>query len=190
MTLGDMKSLWGIPTVHLCDCRRRYQRHRFLIILTDILVIVLGTLYLNYSGVTFDKYGSLLLSVCIVFHFFYNNVFQIDNWEVCSFYYKNKKAEVRLERYNLTADTMYSILYCSGYKKLSRNKVSEVYMDAMLSACCQDKKYARSLARNLDKYKDASGNISCYILNVGKKCYLVDFASEDEQVIEEMGVEI
>lgn len=181
MILKDLKTIWGVPVLYFKECLRRHRCHLALFILIDALVILGGTALLYYLGESFASYGGYLISVCVILHFFWDYILKVENLEACKFYQKYSNCNVELKSYNLTDETLYSLLYCMGYKKVHQTKSADIYIVSMLNACCQDRRYARVLAKNMNKYESASGNISCYILSVGKKQYLVDFVSTIEK---------
>ena len=59
--------------------------------------------------------------------------------------------------------------------RLKKNCSYENYKELILSACCENIKYSKSLMKYLKKYEDESGNLTCIIIEKGKKQYFIDF---------------
>lgn len=175
MKLKDCQELWGIPIVHLKEHSKKYRIYSFLLYFLDIVLMFGLTAFMYTRGVDYNTYGFVLVSVCIMFHFIIYSKLNPEKWEAFQFYKKHINCEVKEVTYEVDENKLYSVLYCTGYKRLKQNGTIDNYKELILSACCENIKYAPSIMKYIKKYESKSGNLTCIIIQKGKKQYFIDF---------------
>lgn len=180
MKLKDIQTLWGTPVVHLREHSRRYRFSTTLLYLGDIALVTILTAFMYDNHISYNVYGFVLVAICILFHFISYYKLNPDKWEAFKFYRNNSNYEVKEKCYKVDSENLHSILYCSGYMRLKKNCSFDNYKELMLSACCENIKYSKVIMKYLKKYESESGNLICYIIEKGKKQYLIDFKSDDD----------
>lgn len=185
MLLKDFKALWGIPTIHLKEYSKKYRLYSAILYLADVLAVFGITAYMFNKGISYRAYGFVLLFICILFHFIFNQLLNPEKWEAFRFYKSNEKCTIVRKSYAVDANNLYSILYIVGYKRLKQNKEVEDYKELILSACCENSKYSKSIMKYLQKYENPSGNVTCFIITKGKSPYFIDFDYSEESSLKE-----
>lgn len=184
MKLKDSQTLWGIPIVHLKEHSKKYRIYSLFLYTLDILLILGLTAYMYYNSINYNAYGFVLVSICLLFHFISYSKLNPEKWEAFKFYKKHSAYEIVEKSYTVDENNLYSILYCTGYKRLKQNRTFNEYKELMLSSCCENIKYSHSIMKYIKKYESDSGNLTCIIIEKGKKQYFIDFKQEniDEEI--------
>lgn len=185
MRLKDYQALWGTPIVHLKEHSKKYRLYSVILYTADILLVLGLTAFMFYNGISYSSYGYILVSVCLLFNFIAYSKLNPEKWEAFKFYNKYSSYEIKEKTYSLDDNKMYSVLYCTGYKRLKQNKSVEEYKESMLSACCENIRYSASIMKYIKKYESESGNLTCIIIEKGKKQYFIDFKQEDGGIEED-----
>ena len=183
MKLKDCKELWGIPIIHLKEHSKKYKMYACLLYFLDVVLMFGLTAFMFINGVDYNTYGFVLVSVCIMFHFIMYAKLNPEKWEAFQFYKKHISCDVREVTYDVDENKLYSVLYCTGYKRLKQNGTVDKYKELMLSACCENVKYSSSIMKFMKKYESESGNLTCFIIQKGKKQFFIDF--KQSEVIED-----
>lgn len=179
MKLKDSQTLFGVPIVHLREHSKKYRLRSSLLYVFDLLLVFGATAYMFFNNVSYEAYGFVLVAICITINFIMFFKLGVETWEVFKFFKKYSNCEVVNKKYDVTGEVLYSVLYCTGYKRLKQNLSLKEYEELMLSACCENVKYANSLMKHLAKYESESGNVECYVISKGSKQYLIDFVSNN-----------
>jgi hypothetical protein len=179
MKLKESQTLWGIPIVHLKEHSKKYKLYSSILYICDILLILGLTTYMFFNNINYNSYGFVLVSVCVLFHCITYAKLNPEKWEAFKFYKKHMSCELKEKTYDLDENKLYSILYCTGYRRLKQNKSLNDYKELMLSACCENIKYSSSIMKYINKYESESGNLTCIIIEKGKKQYFIDFKQND-----------
>ena len=179
MKLKDCNELWGIPIIHLKEYSKKYKLYAGVLYLCDVLLMFGLTAYMYIKRVDYNTYGFVLVSICILFHFLLYAKLNPEKWEAFQFYKKHISCEVKEVSYNIDENKLYSVLYCTGYKRLKQNGTVDKYKELMLSACCENVKYSSSIMKYMKKYESESGNLTCIIIQKGKKQYFIDFKQSE-----------
>lgn len=175
MKLKDLSALWGIPIVHLREHSKKYRLSSAILYLCDIAVVTILTAFMYQHNISYGAYGFVLVAICLIVHFVSYSKLNPDKFEAFKFYKKHLNCEVKEVSYSVNSERLYSVLYCAGYMRLKKNCSYENYKELILSACCENIKYSKSLMKYLKKYEDESGNLTCIIIEKGKKQYFIDF---------------
>jgi hypothetical protein len=181
MFLRERKTIWGIPIVHLKEYSKKYKFWALLLLVLDVIVIFSITSFLYYNNLSYETYGFTIVGTCLAFHFIFYNVLSVEKWEAFKFYNNFKDFKVVQKSYKVNTINLYSVLYCTGYKRLKQNKTFEEYKEQLCNACCESTFYAKDIMKYLKKYEDESGNLTCFIITKGKKAYFVDFMSNTDE---------
>lgn len=195
MKLNKSQTLWGIPIVHLKEHSKKYRVYSLILYTLDILLVIGLTAYMYYNNIDYNTYGFVLVSICLLFHFITYSKLNPEKWEAFQFYKKHSSYEIKEKTYSVDENKLYSILYCTGYKRLKQNRTFDEYKELILSACCENIKYSHSIMKYIKKYENESGNLTCIIIEKGKKQYFIDFKQEDtvdnveESVSDDGGIE-
>lgn len=179
MRLKENQALWGIPVVHLKEHSKKYRLYSTILYILDIVLVVALTLLLYYTNVSYDTYGFIIVAVCLLFHFISYYKLNPEKWEAFKFYKKYSDCKILVKSYALDENKLYSLLYCIGYKRLKQNRSFGEYKELILSACCENCSYSKSLMKYMKKYESESGNLSCLIIEKGKKQYFIDFVNDE-----------
>lgn len=180
MKLSDLKEIWGIPIVKLKEYCKRYKFYNILLIVGDIIAVCLLTLVMYKQKNDFVTYILVMLLFCLLFNFIYNTVLNPQKWQVYKFFLSNKNCKVQKKKYKVNDKNMFSIMYCTGYRRVVPNKEVKDYMEWLISACNEDNYYAKKVMKYLSKYEDESGNLIAYIMVKGNKQYFLNFIEEGE----------
>lgn len=179
MRLKDNQTLWGIPVVHLKEHSKKYRLYSTILYILDIILVVALTLLLYYTNVSYNTYGFIIVAVCLLFHFVSYYKLNPEKWEAFKFYKKYSDCKIIVKSYALDENKLYSLLYCIGYKRLKQNRSFDEYKELILSACCENCSYSKSLMKYMKKYESESGNLSCLIIEKRKKQYFIDFVNDE-----------
>lgn len=179
MKLKDNQTLWGIPVVHLKEHSKKYRLYSTILYILDIILVVALTLFLYYANMSYNTYGFIIVAVCLLFHFISYYKLNPEKWEAFKFYKKHSDCKIITKSYILDENKLYSLLYCIGYKRLKQNRSFDEYKELILSACCENCAYSKSLMKYMKKYESESGNLSCLIIEKGKKQYFIDFVNDE-----------
>lgn len=180
MKLKENQTLWGIPVVHLKEHSKKYRLYSSILYLLDIVLVIALTLILYYTNVSYNTYGFIIVAICLAFHFISYYKLNPEKWEAFKFYKKYSEFKVLTKTYSLDENKLYSLLYCIGYKRLKQNRSFDEYKELILSACCENCAYSKSLMKYMKKYESESGNLSCLIIEKGKKQFFIDFVNEED----------
>lgn len=181
MFLKDSLTLWGISTLHLKEYSKKYKLWVSLLYIADILAVIILTKLMFEYGASFEDYGFILVGTCVVFHFIIFTFFNQEKWEAFKFFRKNENNKVVVKKYDVDEEKLYSVLYCTGYKRLRQNRSLDFYKELILSACCENIKYSKSIMKYLKKYENESGNLTCYIISKRNRDYFIDFVAESNE---------
>ena len=179
--LRNFKTIWGIPIIHLKEYSKKYKLYSFILYLADVISIFGLTAFMYFNNIDYRAYGFILLFVCILLHFAFNQLLSPEKWEAFKFYKNNESCDVVQKKYKVDCNNLYSILYIVGYKRLKENKDITYYKELMLSACCENVKYSKNIMKYLQKYENESGNLTCFIITRGKSQFLIDFDNIEEE---------
>ena len=179
MRLKENQTLWGIPVVHLKEHSKKYRLYSTILYALDLILVVILTLLLYYTNVSYSTYGFVIVVICLLFHFVSYYKLNPDKWEAFKFYKKYSDCKILIKSYALDENKLYSLLYCIGYKRLKQNRSFDDYKELILSVCCENCSYSKSIMKYMKKYESESGNLSCLIIEKGKKQYFIDFVNDE-----------
>jgi hypothetical protein len=179
MKLKENQTLWGIPVVHLKEHSKKYRLYSSILYVLDIILVVILTLLMYYTNISYSAYGFVIVAICLLFHFISYYKLNPEKWEAFKFYKKYSECKIITKTYALDENKLYSLLYCIGYKRLKQNRSFDEYKELILSACCENCAYSKSLMKYMKKYESESGNLSCLIIKKGKKQYFIDFVNDE-----------
>lgn len=182
MRLKESQTLWGIPIVHLREYSKKYRLLTLLLYLFDIIVVVGLTYYMYNKQVSYNTYGFVIVGVCLGVHFITYSFLNPEKWEAFKFYKRHLNDKLIKKTYSVDETRLYSVLYCIAYKRLRQGKSIETYKEFMLSACCENVSNSKSIMKYLRKYEAIDGNLTCYIIQHGKKEFFVGFPNDIEVV--------
>ena len=179
MRLKENQTLWGIPVVHLKEHSKKYRLYSTILYALDLILVVILTLLLYYTNVSYSTYDFVIVVICLLFHFVSYYKLNPDKWEAFKFYKKYSDCKILIKSYALDENKLYSLLYCIGYKRLKQNRSFDDYKELILSVCCENCSYSKSIMKYMKKYESESGNLSCLIIEKGKKQYFIDFVNDE-----------
>lgn len=185
LKLEDMETLWGIPVIRLKEYSKKYKFYFSLLLFCDaIIVTIIMYLMFKYS-VDFYSYLLIITLLCLLINNAINYFLNPARWQAFKFFKANKNNKIKIMSYNLDEKTLYSILYCVGFKRLKQNKSFEDYKELLLSACCEDISNAKKVMKLLRKYENKSGTLIAYIMIKGNKEYFIDYKLDDKMILNE-----
>ena len=177
--VSDLKTLWGIHIGKLLDYGKRCTRLTILLYILNIITIIVSSIIMYKEQSDFATYVLVLFIFCFVFCMWLNEIHIPSKMTAYSFFRKVKSCLISEVTVDVNAETLYSILYCVGSKRLKQNKSELYYKELILSTCCENKKYANKIMDLLMKYESEIGTLKVYYVTFGNKNYLLDF-KEDE----------
>ena len=176
MSLKERQTLWGTSVSYLMSYGKKYQRGTLAMYVVDIIVVIGITAFLYYNDYSYNAYGYIVLCSALVFNLVLGQYFNPDRWIALKFYNRHKSLKVEERAYSVDAEKLHSVLYCTGYRRMSHGGSVDRYKEMMLSACMDNPKRAGSIVKYLEPYRDENGDFICYVAG-GK--YFVDL-KEDE----------
>lgn len=177
--MKEVEELWGIPVVKLAEYGKKYKWLSVLIYIINVVSMLLAVYLMYINGSSFQVYIFVLVLICIVVIAWFNVVLSPNRWAAYRFYKIHYNDKVERKTYNVTAEQLYNVLYCSKYRRLKLGKSLDYYKDLMLSACCEDSTYSAKFMKYIDKYADESGNLSLIICRNGRKLFFINFVEEE-----------
>lgn len=179
MKLENQTTIWGMKIQYLKEQCKRYRFYSFLLFFLDAIVFVFLCYLMYRENTSVQGFVIVMLLVAFAFNFVYTQILNPHKWQTYKFYLKHKNHRVEIKSYNLDAQTMYSLLYCLGCKRLKNNKSFDEYKDLLLSIICEDNIYAKKIMKYLSKYESEDGLTKCSILAVRNKLYFIDFVDDN-----------
>lgn len=179
MSLEKIKNLWGIPLVHIKEYSRKHRLFSIITYFVDFIVACITVFAMISNNVSFQQYFIGMVLLCIIFSMVLNIWVNQDKLQACRFYRKHKSDRIEEVSYNLDSQSLFSILYCSGCKRVKQDKSIEYYTELFVSLCSEDYSYSERLMKYLRKYEDESGNVSFFIIKKGKKQFFVDLIEKE-----------
>lgn len=179
MKLEDYETVWGTPIDTLKEYSKKYRFWSSIIYLADVIVILAVTAYMFYAGVSYNAYGFVVVLVAIFVHFISLNCLNLDRWMAFKFYRRNKDKAITKHKLDLNEDTLYSVLYCAGCKRLKQGRTLAEYIELMRSSCCEDSKFAKKVIPYLMKYEASSGSLGMCCVTRGSYCSFIDFEESE-----------
>lgn len=181
MLLDELKSIWGISVDTLKSYNKKYLRSIFISYVIDIIVFVTLVLLMIKQQVGAESYFICCLVICFAFTMYSSTLIDKDKAEACRFYRKFNKAKVEEAFYTIDANKLYSVLYCSGCKRVKENKDLSYYFELIVSQCLADYKHCKGIMKYLSKYEveePTDETICIYVIRRNKKIYFVNFKEE------------
>lgn len=188
MLLKEFKELWGIPLEEIKKQGKKYKIYSWLVYVIDFTMMIICGIYMFKNGSSFSNCVFATIFITLLSFMLLNIVINPERWRAYLFYKKHKSLKVVEMSLFLKADNMRSILYCSNYKRKKLNGSILDYKEFMLSACCEDSIFSRRLGTLLSKFTvndEDMTEIKAYMLQKGKKYFLVGFKDEDVKEVSE-----
>ena len=184
MNINDLKELWGIPIKILKDFNKKYIKFTLISYTIDIIVFSIIVYFMLMHNVSYQSFFICCLIVCFAFTMYSSIFISKDKIEACRFYRKHKNSKVEEAYFNVNEKRLYSVLYCSGCKRVKENKNLDYYLELIISMCSEDYSNARTIMKYLSKYEVEEGSenaMPVYIIKgSGKKSYFVSFINSEE----------
>lgn len=178
MILSDLETVWGIPIISLKEYAKKHRLYSIILYLFDFLLVSVLVFAMYKKGSSFQTYMFIMVLVCIFIMMLSNTYLNPIKWQAYKFYRKFKNYNVEEVYYNVDANKLFSVIYCTGYKRVKADKSMEYYQEVMLSACCEDSYYAKNLMKYLSKYKSEENiGVKVLVITKNKKQYFIDFAN-------------
>lgn len=181
MLLDELKYIWGIPVDTLKVYNKKYLRSLFISYTIDIIVFSILVLLMLKQKVGAESYFICCLLVCFAFTMYSSTLIDKDKAEACRFYRKFNKAKVEEAFYKIDANKLYSVLYCSGCKRVKENKDLNYYFELVISQCLTDYKHCKGIMKYLSRYEveePSDETICIYVIRRNKKAYFVNFKED------------
>lgn len=162
--LKDTDSIFGVSMNIVKTYAIRYRIAVSLCILLDIIVVVVACVLLYARGT--PSYAlEICFAVAILTNFLIFACTKSELSEVFIFYLKNKSKNTEVKRYDINADKLFSVLYCTGYKGVKVDCSMDTYKEVMNMACMQRRGYAKKIVKYLKQYESIDGNFEIIICN-------------------------
>ena len=173
MKVTDLTEIWGIPKSKLQEYSKQYKWWMVGVYLLDIIAVILLVVILYNSGAKAQFYLYAVGLLCIIITLLMSYKINTDTGVAYQFYNKVQRKDCAVEYYNLNEEVLYNILYCIGYRRLKSNKSLEIYMEMLLSACCDNAKCAYAIMKFMNRYKsEGKDGMAVYVLQGKKKAFL------------------
>ena len=176
--LKDRRQLWGNSVADLKIKHKKFLRLSALGWIIEIaLWISLVTIMVirRVSAPSFFLALLLISTLYIVITEKYINTYTTAAYK---FYKKHYSNVIEEEYFDLDAQRLYSVIYCTGCKRLQENKPYEYYVDLIISLCNENVNMACKIMKYLMKYKvdNEAANTTIEIIRGTKgKNYFIDF---------------
>jgi len=169
----ELKSIFGLDIKLAKQGARKYKLTTYMCMLLDALIVITCAMSLFKVGnaVLFLEISTV---VAIGINMLAFAIVGGDNREAYIAYSKLRNKGVSEKRYSLDEKALYSVLFCSGYKRIKKNSTADVYKEAINSACMQSLKYSRRILKNLSKYESENGNMTIFTC----KGYYIDIKED------------
>jgi hypothetical protein len=128
-----------------------------------------------------ESYYICCLVVCFTFTLYSSVLIDKDKAEACRLCRKFKKAKVEEAYYKVDAKKLYSVLYCSGCKRVKEDKDLSYYFELIISQCLTDLRYCRVIMKYLSRYEvdeESEDTICFYVVKQNKKTYFISFKED------------
>lgn len=182
MKVVDLTEIWGIPKSKLQEYSKQYKWWTFGMYVLDIVAVVLLVAILYNSGADTRFYFYAIGLLCIIITLLMSYRINTDTGVAYQFYNKVSRKECAIEYYSLNEEVLYNILYCIGYRRLKSNKSLEIYMEMLLSACCDNAKCAYTIMKFMNRYKSDNKDATAIYVLQGKKRGFLGFVQGDSVV--------
>ena len=182
MKVVDLTEIWGIPKSKLQEYSKQYKWWMFGMYVLDIVAVVLLVAILYNSGADTRFYFYAIGLLCIIITLLMSYRINTDTGVAYQFYNKESRKECAIEYYSLNEEVLYNILYCIGYRRLKSNKSLEIYMEMLLSACCDNAKCAYTIMKFMNRYKSDNKDATAIYVLQGKKRGFLGFVQGDSVV--------
>lgn len=182
MKVLDLTEIWGIPKSKLQEYSKQYKWWMFGMYVLDIVAVVLLVAILYNSGADTRFYFYAIGLLCIIITLLMSYRINTDTGVAYQFYNKVSRKECAIEYYSLNEEVLYNILYCIGYRRLKSNKSLEIYMEMLLSACCDNAKCAYTIMKFMNRYKSDNKDATAIYVLQGKKRGFLGFVQGDSVV--------
>ena len=182
MKVVDLTEIWGIPKSKLQEYSKQYKWWMFGMYVLDIVAVVLLVAILYNSGADTRFYFYAIGLLCIIITLLMSYRINTDTGVAYQFYNKVSRKECAIEYYSLNEEVLYNILYCIGYRRLKSNKSLEIYMEMLLSACCDNAKCAYTIMKFMNSYKSDNKDATAIYVLQGKKRGFLGFVQGDSVV--------
>ena len=185
MTLKELGTLWGNPIIKLQEYAKKYRIGSIFLYTLDIGIMAGLSIIMYKQRSSFNTYMFVMVIFVIIFSLIFNMYLNSDKWAAFKFYRRHKNAPVEIKKYRVSAQNMYSVIYCMNYKRLKPDKDLKDYLEMVLNACNEDWTFSKSFMKYIAKYEDAeTGNIEVYVIHKKKKDYFVDYKTDITKLVE------
>lgn len=185
MLLDEVKNIWGIPIDTLKSFNKKYLRSLVVSYVIDIVVFTILVILMIKQKVGAESYFICCLVVCFAFTMYSNTLIDKDKAEACRFYRRHRKSKVEEAYYDLDANKLYSILYCSGCKRVKEDKALSYYYEIVASQCLADYNNCKRVMKYMSRYEVEEPTENSICLNIVRGTRKVYFVNVKEDSINE-----
>lgn len=183
MLLKDCLTLWGTNMNEIVDYGNRKRFVPVVLYSLDVVAMTLFVTILYKAKVPFQVYFLLAVFVCALFVLAHSVTLEAQRWSCYRFFRRHKNDKVVKKSISvLDSESLYSILYSSGYRRVGSDKSVDFYIDALALACREDYVYAERIGKYLFGYpeSDDAGYEVTFCVNKGIKSSKVYFVCIEE----------
>lgn len=182
MTLKDLGTLWGNPVIKLKEYAKKYRVGSTILYLLDVIIFGVLLFFMYTQGTSFKIYMFVMVMFVCIFTMVFNLYLNTAKWSAFKFYRKYKNSKLKVKKYKVTAKNLYTIIYCTNYKRLKQDKEYEDYLEMIINACNEDMYYSKNIMKYLSRYEDEeTGNLEVYVIERGKHIYFIDYVKSTEK---------
>ena len=176
--LKDRKTLWGNS---IADLKVRHKKFLQLSVIgwaIEILLWVGLVTIMAMRNVSTPSFFLTLLLISILYIVISEKYINTYTTVAYQFYKKHCSDIIEEEYFSLDAQRLYSVIYCTGCKRLQENKSYEYYVDLIISLCNENITMSHKIMKYLMKYKVESDEANAtleIIKGPRNKNYLINF---------------
>ena len=176
--LKDRKELWGNSIAELKVRHKKFLQLNTIGWAIEIILWISLVVIMVIRNVSTPSFFLALLLISTIYIIISEKYISTYTTIAYQFYKKHCSDIIEEEYFSLDAQRLYSVIYCTGCKRLQENKSYEYYVDLIISLCNENINMSCKIMKYLMKYKVDSeeANATLEIIR-GKrnKNYLVNF---------------
>lgn len=176
--LKDRKTLWGNSIADLKVRHKKFLQLSAIGWVIEILLWIGLVTIMAMRNVSTPSFFLTLLLISILYIVISEKYINTYTTVAYQFYKKHCSDIIEEEYFSLDAQRLYSVIYCTGCKRLQENKSYEYYVDLIISLCNENITMSHKIMKYLMKYKVESDEANAtleIIKGPRNKNYLINF---------------
>ena len=118
MTLKDSRTIWGTDSLSLKEYCKFYSLYDLMLFILDFIILVTSTVIMYRKQADWQSFTLAILLLCSIFYVVRSKILNPIKWQSYKFFLRFRNKPLVEVSYKVTANQLYSILYCAGIKHL------------------------------------------------------------------------